>query len=126
MALHLHHANKWNALSNVWLTDLRVKYASVTQLDRVPRYERGRHGFKSYRLHSLICPNDGIGRHAALKKLCRKACEIVAHFGYQMVVSSANRKDKNEIVPCMVDKPITHLLNLLKSCTASLAIITKG
>ena len=24
---------------NVWLTDLRVKYASVTQLDRVPRYE---------------------------------------------------------------------------------------
>ena len=45
---------------------------------------------------------------------------------YQMVVSSANRKDKNEIVPCMVDKPITHLLNLLESCTAPLAIITKG
>ena len=57
-------------------------FVLVTQLDRVPRYERGRHGFKSYRLHSLICPNDGIGRHAALKKLCRKACEIVAHFGY--------------------------------------------
>ena len=45
---------------------------------------------------------------------------------YQMVVSSANRKDKNEIVPCMVDKPITHLLNLLESRTAPLAIITKG
>ena len=23
-----YHANKWNALSNVWLADLRVKYAS--------------------------------------------------------------------------------------------------
>ena len=34
----------------------------------------------------LICPNGGIGRHVALKKLCREACEIVAHFGYQMVV----------------------------------------
>ena len=45
---------------------------------------------------------------------------------YQMVVSSANRKDKNEIVPCMVDKPINHLLNLLESCTAPLAIITRG
>ena len=41
-----------------------------------------------------------------------------------MIVSSANRKDKNEIVPCMVDKPINHLLNLLESCTAPLAIIT--
>ena len=45
---------------------------------------------------------------------------------YQMVVSSANRKDKNEIVPCMVDKPITHLLNLLESRTAPLVTITKG
>lgn len=43
---------------------------------------------------------------------------------HQMVVSSANRKDKNEIVPCMVDKPINHLLKLLESCTAPLAIIT--
>ena len=75
-------------------------------------------------MYIAICPNDGIGRHAALKKLCRKACEIVAHFGYQMVVSSANRKDKNEIVPCMVDKPINHLLKLLESCTAPLIIIT--
>lgn len=41
-----------------------------------------------------------------------------------MIVSSANRKDKNEIVPCMVDKPINHLLKLLESCTAPLAIIT--
>ena len=40
-----------------------------------------------------------------------------------MVVSSANRKDKNEIVPCMVDKPINHLLKLLESCTAPLTII---
>ena len=33
MALHLHHANKWNALSNVWLTDLRVNlYAGVVEL----------------------------------------------------------------------------------------------
>ena len=36
------------------------------------------------------------------------------------------QKDKNEIVPCMVDKPINHLLNLLESCTAPLAIITRG
>nr|DAV02916.1 MAG TPA: hypothetical protein [Bacteriophage sp.]DAZ84109.1 MAG TPA: hypothetical protein [Caudoviricetes sp.] len=43
-----------------------------------------------------------------------------------MIVSSANRKDKNEIVPCMVDKPINHLLILLESCTAPLAIITIG
>lgn len=43
---------------------------------------------------------------------------------HQMIVSSANRKDKNEIVPCMVDKPINHLLKLLESCTAPLAIIT--
>lgn len=42
-----------------------------------------------------------------------------------MIVSSANRKDKNEIVPCMVDKPINHLLKLLESCTAPLIIITK-
>ena len=41
-----------------------------------------------------------------------------------MIVSSANRKDKNEIVPCMVDKPINHLLKLLESCTAPLTIIT--
>ena len=41
-----------------------------------------------------------------------------------MVVSSANRKDKNEIVPYMVDKPINNLLKLLESCTAPLIIIT--
>ena len=52
---------------NVWLTDLRVKYASVTQLYRVPRYERGRHWFKSYRLHYLICATIPIGRGNALK-----------------------------------------------------------
>lgn len=40
-----------------------------------------------------------------------------------MIASSVSRKDKNEIVPCMVDKPITHLLNLLESHTAPLAII---
>ena len=51
----------------MWLTDLRVKYASVTQFDRVPRYERGRHGFKSYRLHSLICATIPTGRGNALK-----------------------------------------------------------
>lgn len=51
---------------------------------------------------------------------------IDTNLAHQMVVSSANRRDKNEIVPCMVDKPITHLLNLLESCTAPLAIITKG
>lgn len=62
-----YHANKWNALSNVWLTDLIVKYASVTQLDRVPRYERGRHWFKSYRFHSLICATIPTGRGNALK-----------------------------------------------------------
>ena len=44
----------------------------------------------------------------------------------QMMASSANRKDKNEIVPFVVDKPITHLLNLLESRTAPLAIITSG
>ena len=45
---------------------------------------------------------------------------------HQMVVSSANRKDKNEIVHCMVDKPINHLLKLLESCTAPLIIITRN
>ena len=49
---------------------------------------------------------------------------IDTNLTHQMVVSSANRKDKNEIVPCMVDKPINHLLKLLESCTAPLAIIT--
>ena len=38
-------------------------------------------------------PNDGIGRHAALKKLCCDACEIVAHFGYQRLLIPKIKKD---------------------------------
>ena len=76
MALHLHHLSKWHSVMCGWLTlkllhihpsvvcaetdneavvnNTSLQYASVAQLDRAPRYERGGYGFETYRLHFLI------------------------------------------------------------------------
>lgn len=78
-----------------------------------------------YKLKSIVIWGSSESANAAdCKSVSFGSRWVGTTLPHQMIVSSASRKDKNEIVPFVVDKPITHLLNLLESRTAPLAIIT--